>query len=97
MAKVKGTGVYSKDDIFITTKVSPKIHRYLYSDAKSQFRTLPAHVASILSNYADKSLFQEVTKDTNEKDANLRNVLYTEQELKDMQKQYDEGKDNGRI
>ena len=98
MGKRRGTGVYNKDDLLITTKVSPEIHKYLYDDAKSQFRTLPAHVAAILTNHC-KVKQSGYAEQISEKKApaKARNVLYTDQELQDMQTQYNERENNGRI
>lgn len=98
MAKRKGTGVYDKDDLLITTRVSPETHKYLHDDAKSQFRTLPAHVAAILTNHC-KVKQSGYAEQISEKKApaKARNVLYTDQELQDMQTQYNERENNGRI
>jgi len=81
--------IYEKDDITITLRVSPTLHKFLSIDAKKQYRTLPLHTVSILSKYVDK--FMSIEKqETN-------NPLYTEDELKDIYKQHREREDNGRI
>ena len=81
--------IYEKDDITITLRVNPALHKLLSVDAKKQYRSLPMHTASILSKYVDKFMSTE-KQETN-------NPLYTEDELKDIYKQHREREDNGRI
>jgi hypothetical protein len=95
MSKKRGTGVYNKSDILVTTKLNPDLHKYLSGDARLQFRTLPAHVAAILTNYSEIRKSSD-TEDSTQEEVKERDPLYTEQELEDIYKQHNERKGNGR-
>tara|TARA_R100000458_G_scaffold59359_2_gene69708 strand:+ start:1464 stop:1736 length:273 start_codon:yes stop_codon:yes gene_type:complete len=87
----KRSKIYSDNDIKVMLKLSVELHEAITADAKSEYRSLPMHIISILNKRY--SSVKEEPKDTTRN----KNLLYTEQELKDMQTQYNERENNGRI
>mgnify|MGYP003135092530 CR=1 FL=1 len=83
--------IYSDNDVTVMLKLSVELHEAITADAKAEYRSLPMHIISILNKRYNG--VKEEPKDTTRN----KNLLYTEQELKDMQTQYNERENNGRI
>tara|TARA_Y100000593_G_C4255438_1_gene309399 strand:+ start:294 stop:569 length:276 start_codon:yes stop_codon:yes gene_type:complete len=91
MAKRRSNRIYSDNDITVMLKLPKALHQTVLADAKSEFRSLPMHIISIL-NKRYNGVKEEPRGTTRS-----NNLLYTEQELKDMQTKYNERENNGRI
>jgi lipocalin len=74
--------IYSDNDVTVMLKLSVELHEAITADAKAEYRSLPMHIISILNKRYNGA--KEEHKDT----LRGKNVLYTEQELKDMQRNY---------